>query len=401
MSSATAPTATPRRDLSTDFSAAAREAQQQQQQHTKTTSSLFGFFSPMFSLLLGKQQGQGAQGVTVKDSEEMIRDETEEDEEQEEEDSAATVDFVDELVASGNIDPDETLSHQEPTPAGTSGGGVTSVTSAEPASEVATGIYSVGCGGAAAAVAAAAAEEEGEEELAGAEEEEEEDWESGSGDCADEEDDDNNPYAFIRRLPYLPRGRVCLTRAIASKNPSSPRPTLVLDLDETLVHCSTEPISGVDLVFPVVWNGVEYRVYARKRPGLDAFMQQVSAWFEVVVFTASQQVYADKLLNILDPNFAWFKHRVFRDACVCVEGNYLKDLSVLGRDLATTVIIDNSPQAFGYQYNNGIPILSWFDAQDDTELIKLLPFLKSLAVADDVRPMIRSRYKLYKRIERH
>jgi len=116
----------------------------------------------------------------------------------------------------------------------------------------------------------------------------------------------------------------------------------------------------------------------------------------VIVFTASQKVYADELLDRIDPGRKYIKHRMFRESCLPVEGNYLKDLNVLGRDLSKAVLVDNSPHAFGYQVDNGVPIESWFDDPSDTELLKLERFLRTLHGKGDVREAVREKFQTYR-----
>ncbi|KAK9803388.1 hypothetical protein WJX72_003872 [[Myrmecia] bisecta] len=219
-----------------------------------------------------------------------------------------------------------------------------------------------------------------------------------------EEDEDEyaefDPYSFIKGLPPLqqvvPQWRRSLlprqTRRFARK-------TLVLDLDETLVHSTLDSFDKVDFTFPVSFNGRQHTVNVRQRPHLFTFLERTAQLFEVVVFTASQKVYAEELLNIMDPDRRLIRHRVFRDSCVLVDGNYLKDLTILGRDMRHTIIVDNSPQAFGFQLTNGIPIESWYDDESDKELLQLLPFLESLVEMEDVRPAIEKTYKLQQLVE--
>ncbi|XP_059308395.1 uncharacterized protein LOC132059700 isoform X2 [Lycium ferocissimum] len=214
-----------------------------------------------------------------------------------------------------------------------------------------------------------------------------------------EEFDDFDPYFFIKNLPDLSSVVPTFRHVLLPKQTRScPSTTLVLDLDETLVHSTLEPCDDADFTFLVNFNLKEHTVYVRCRPHLRDFMDRVSSLFEIIIFTASQSIYAEQLLNVLDPKRKVFRHRVYRDSCVFVDGNYLKDLSVLGRDLARVIIIDNSPQAFGFQVDNGIPIESWFDDRYDRELLSLLPFLESLVGVEDVRPIIASKFNLRERI---
>uniref|UniRef100_A0A0A9BMY8 FCP1 homology domain-containing protein n=1 Tax=Arundo donax TaxID=35708 RepID=A0A0A9BMY8_ARUDO len=214
-----------------------------------------------------------------------------------------------------------------------------------------------------------------------------------------EEYDEFDPYAFIKELPDLsmvvPKFRPVL---LPKQTRSCPTTTLVLDLDETLVHSTLEHVEDADFTFPVHFNFREHTIYVRCRPYLKDFLERVASMFETIIFTASQSIYAEQLLNVLDPKRKLFRHRVYRESCVYVEGNYLKDLTVLGRDLTRVMIVDNSPQAFGFQLDNGIPIEGWFDDPNDKELLKLLPFLESLVGVEDVRPFIARKFNLREKV---
>ncbi|KAJ5934213.1 Dullard phosphatase domain eukaryotic [Penicillium verhagenii] len=156
------------------------------------------------------------------------------------------------------------------------------------------------------------------------------------------------------------------------------RKCLVLDLDETLVHSSFKVLERADFTIPVEIEGQYHNIYVIKRPGVDQFMKRVGELYEVVVFTASVSKYGDPLLDQLDIHNV-VHHRLFRESCYNHQGNYVKDLSQVGRDLRETIIIDNSPTSYIFHPQHAIPISSWFSDAHDNELLDLIPVLEDLA----------------------
>jgi len=115
----------------------------------------------------------------------------------------------------------------------------------------------------------------------------------------------------------------------------------------------------------------------------------------LIVFTASQRSYADAVLNYLDPNRTLIHHRLYRDSCVVSEKVHIKDLRVLAnRSLKDVVLVDNASYSFGYQIDNGIPIVSWHYDPDDKELMYLTEYLKGLLTTDDVREVNQATFHL-------
>ncbi|XP_017285837.1 protein FYV8-like [Kryptolebias marmoratus] len=163
---------------------------------------------------------------------------------------------------------------------------------------------------------------------------------------------------------------------------------VVIDLDETLVHSSFKPLNNADFIIPVEIEGILHQVYVLKRPHVDEFLKRMGELFECVLFTASLSKYADPVSDLLDKCGA-FQSRLFREACVFHKGNYVKDLSRLGRDLSKVIIIDNSPASYIFHPENAVPVVSWFDDMSDTELLDLIPFFERLSKEDNIYDILK------------
>ena len=166
--------------------------------------------------------------------------------------------------------------------------------------------------------------------------------------------------------------------------------TLILDLDETLVHSAFSPFSRKsDLTLTINFDGEDRLLYVLKRPYVEEFLNELSSFYEIIIFTASISEYANPLLDLLDKKKC-IKQRLFREHCTFDNGIYIKDLKIFDRKINNMIIIDNNPLSYDNNVENGIPILSWYEDTNDKELLKLIPILKYMSNNDviDVRNII-------------
>jgi Dullard-like phosphatase family protein len=156
--------------------------------------------------------------------------------------------------------------------------------------------------------------------------------------------------------------------------------TLVLDLDETLVHSSFKKIKQCDIRQPINFEGTYQTVYVNVRPHAEEFIKEMAKYYEIVMFTASIQKYAQPIFNKLDHGRKC-AGMLYREHCSThgSSGFMVKDLSRLNRRLEHTIIIDNSPNSYFLQPDNALPSLTWMKDKHDAELRDMMPFLRKLA----------------------
>ena len=169
---------------------------------------------------------------------------------------------------------------------------------------------------------------------------------------------------------------------------NSKKKTLVLDLDETLVHSQFMEFSDKsDLVIQIEIENEIHDIHVKVRPGVKEFLEKMDKIYELVVFTASISKYADPLLDLIDKK-GYCPYRLFREHCTLINTTFVKDLQRLGRDIKNIIIVDNSPVSYALHPENGLPILTWFEDKSDRELFKITPILQFLSSVPDVREYI-------------
>ncbi|UYI26589.1 carboxy-terminal domain RNA polymerase II polypeptide A small phosphatase 1 [Encephalitozoon cuniculi] len=160
----------------------------------------------------------------------------------------------------------------------------------------------------------------------------------------------------------------------------STKPTLVLDLDNTLVYSTFRMPKLYDFCVEIP-RSRNILIYVKARPYAAEFISAAEALYEVVIFTSAKREYAKKVVDRIDTNKN-ISRILYRESCTFTNGRYVKDLRKVGRSLDRVILIDDNPYSYELQPRNGIHIPPYTGAEDDDSLLKILRFLEGLPKED-------------------
>lgn len=186
-----------------------------------------------------------------------------------------------------------------------------------------------------------------------------------------------------------------MMKSIELGKKTSPK-LLIFDMDETLVAAKFKGNVPPKFEKTFSFQLQTTEISVRLRPYVIDCLEKLAPLYEMIVFTAGMQDYADNILDYIDPNKKLFKRRLYRNDCIKLDQFFIKDLDIiLDRDRSDMIIVDNSIVSFAFDLDNGVPINSFMGTEeDDKELLFLFSFLEECATAPDVRPKIKEAFKL-------
>jgi Dullard-like phosphatase family protein len=240
-----------------------------------------------------------------------------------------------------------------------------------------------------------------------------------SQDISSEEMQSQLQSARLRQIRTLVHSQYDVPMHAPSQGPflSSPRQastpaTILLDLDETLVFCvfanleeqessRGDPSFSFHIDQPNAKEEIHVwyrRVHCWVRDGVEDFLERLCRNYEVVIFTAALRPYALPLVAALEK---WLENQgvrgvhfqavLTRECCTPAtyksQRVFVKDLSRIGRDLSSLLLVDNCPLSFQLQAENGILVPSFVGSEpaDRHVLANVLNIIRSVASQPDIR----------------
>ncbi len=135
--------------------------------------------------------------------------------------------------------------------------------------------------------------------------------------------------------------------------------TLVLDLDETLIYVRHSKNNNKRTLII--------------RPYLYEFLNRMKKIYELILFSFGTPEYVDPIINIIEKKEKYFEYKLYRQHATIAGNDFVKDLKKLGRDMNKILIVDNLPQTFKLNKENGICINAFYgDINNDKNTLKNL-----------------------------
>ena len=193
------------------------------------------------------------------------------------------------------------------------------------------------------------------------------------------DEDGTNAYEIMRMIKEYEINKVQSPFIISQ---TKKRYTLILDLDETLIHLrqKKEVVNLKNDVDININNMSDYNYNLDKnknkyllqfRIGLFSFLTLLKPFYEIISFTSATREYADVIINEIEKKRNFFDYKFYREHCVIYKDTFVKDISRIGRDIQKIIIVDNNENNFVLNKENGIKISSYYGDDEENNNLRL------------------------------